>query len=286
MSFEVTTAFVNQFSDNIKLLSQQSGTRLRAAVDVLTGAVGKKVSQDQVDSVTAQKKTSRHSDTPLIPTPHKRRWITMYDYEWADLIDDLDKVKMLADPQSAYVQTGANAMARAMDDEIIAAATGTAYTGEAGTTATTMLTANVIANGSSGMTLAKLISAKQLLDKSEDLETPRHIAVSTEEVGDLLALTEVGSADYNTVRALVKGEVNTYMGMEFHQSERLYEASSVRKCFAWIYDGIRLAIGADIKSKITERADKSYAIQPYFSMSIGATRMDEKKVVEVDCYHA
>jgi hypothetical protein len=286
MSFEITTAFVTQFSDNIQLLCQQKGSRLRNTVDVKTDVKGKKTSQDQVGSSSAKKKTSRHSDTPLIPTPHARRWITMYDYEWADLIDDLDKVKMLADPESPYAQTGANAMGRAMDDEIINTAVATVYVGEAGTTTQTLGSGQQIANGSTGLTLTKLIAAKVILDKSEDLESPRHMAVSAEEIADLLGETEVGSKDYNTVQALVKGEVQTFVGFNFHQTERLSETSSVRTCFGWIETGIRLAIGADIKKDIGPRRDKSLAIQVYYCMSIGATRMEEKKVVEVACYHA
>ena len=58
--------------------------------------------------------------------------VTMETYEWADLIDDSDKVKLLADPTSTYAQAAAAAISRSMDDEIIAAATGSASTGKAG----------------------------------------------------------------------------------------------------------------------------------------------------------
>ena len=57
-------------------------------------------------------------------TPHSRRKVTMDDYDWADLIDNEDKVRMLISPQSEYAQAGAWAMGRAMDDAIITAATG------------------------------------------------------------------------------------------------------------------------------------------------------------------
>ena len=52
--------------------------------------------------------------------------VTLDEYEWADLIDTADKVKMLADPTSQYAQTAAFAIGRSMDDVIITAATGTA----------------------------------------------------------------------------------------------------------------------------------------------------------------
>ena len=253
MSFEITTAFVQQYSDNIQLLSQQKGSRLRNAVAVKDGIRGKKYFHDQIGSTAAKKRTTRHGDTPLVSTPHARRMVTLYDYDWGDLIDDLDKVKLLTDPQSTYAQNAAYAMGRSMDDEIIAAATGTAYTGEDGTTATALPTAQKIAHGSAGLTIAKLRNAKKILDQGEtDPEEPRHIAVSAEEVDDLLGTTQVTSSDYNSVKALVQGDVDTFMGFKFHRTERLSEASNVRTCFAWCESGILLGIGKDI-TNITVR---------------------------------
>ena len=84
MSTQITTAFVNQFSANIQMLSQQMGSLLRDAVDV-ESVNGEKAFFDQVGSSAAVKKTSRHADTPLVETPHTRRMVTMSDYEWADL---------------------------------------------------------------------------------------------------------------------------------------------------------------------------------------------------------
>ena len=41
-----------------------------------------------------------------------------------------------------------------------------------------------------------------------------------------------------------------------------------RLCFGFTEDAIKLAIGADVKAKITERDDKSYATQVYYSMAL------------------
>jgi hypothetical protein len=101
MSNQITTAFVEQYSSNIQMLSQQKGSLLRDKVRLET-VVGKNAFFDQVGSVTATVRTSRHSDTPQVDTPHSRRRVSLVDYEFADLIDDLDKVKMLADPTSSY----------------------------------------------------------------------------------------------------------------------------------------------------------------------------------------
>ena len=283
MSTQVTTAFVQQFSNNITMLAQQSGSRLRGAVSE-ESVTGEKAFFDQVSAVAAVKRTSRHGDTPLVETHHSRRMVTMDTFEWSDLIDDADKVAMLADPTNVYARTAANAIGRAMDDEIIAAATGTAKTGKAGASSTSMLSANTIAHGSADLTIAKLLSAKKALDLNDvDPSIPRYIAVGPNQIEALLNTTQVTSSDFNTVRALASGQVDSFLGFKFIVTNRLAFASNIRTCFAWAEDGIKLAVGRDVMSRIDERADKSYSTQVYYCATFGSTRMEEEKVVSIAC---
>ena len=284
MSSQITTAFVQQYSANIQMLSQQMGSLLRDKVRQ-ESVVGKNAFFDQVGSVTAQLKTSRHSDTPQIDTPHSRRRVSLADYEYADLIDQQDKVRLLIDPTSSYAQAAAFAMGRAMDDVIIAAATGTAFTGETGATSESAQTA--IAAGGQGLTIAKLRTAKQTFDlASVDPSIPRHIIVGPEQITNLLGTTEVTSSDFNTVKALANGEVNSFLGFNFTVSNRLAKSGNDRTCIAFAQDGITLGIGKDVNARIDERADKSYATQVYYCMSIGATRMEQSKVLGIVCTEA
>lgn len=283
MSIEVTSAFVQQYSANVQMLSQQKGSLLRDAVRT-ESMTGKNAFFDQVGKATAQKRTTRHADTPQIDTPHARRRVTLVDYEYADLIDEQDKVKMLIDPTSAYAQAAAFALGRAMDDEIISAALGTAFTGETGSTSTALPAGQQIANGGADLTVAKLRTAKKTLDlASVDPSIPRYIAVGPDQIEALLGDTNVTSSDFNTVKALVQGEVNQFMGFNFITSNRLSKAGNIRSCFAWAEDGLALAIGKDVMARIDERSDKGYATQVYYCMSIGSTRMEEEKVVQIDC---
>jgi hypothetical protein len=287
MSTNITTAFVQQYSANIQMLSQQMGSLLRDKVR-LESVVGKNAFFDQVGKVTAVLKTSRHSDTPQIDTPHARRRVSLADYEFADLIDQQDKVRLLIDPTSSYAQAAAMAMGRAMDDVIITAALGTSFTGETGSTSTTLPSAQKIAEaGTDGLTIAKLRTAKEKFDlASVDPSIQRYMIVSPRQITDLLGTTSVTSSDFNTVKALVQGEVDSFMGFKFITSNRLSIESSKRKCIAFASDGIALGVGKDVSARIDERADKSYATQVYYCMSIGATRMEEEKVVEVKCHEA
>ena len=284
MSTQITTAFVNQFSANVQMLSQQMGSLLRNAVDT-ESVNGEKAFFDQVGQAAAVLRTSRHQDTPLVETPHTRRMVTMSDYEYADLIDDSDKVRLLVDPTSTYSRAAAAAMGRAMDDVIITAALGSSQTGKDGSTTTALPAGQKIAHGSAGLTIAKLVSAKELLDAaSVDPSIPRHIIVSPKQVSDLLNNTTVTSADFNTVKALAQGEVSSFVGFNFIVSNRLNtDSNSDRQVIAFAQDGLKLAVGKEPAARIDERADKSYSTQVYYCQTIGATRMEEAKVVEIAC---
>ena len=287
MSSQITTAFVQQYSNNVQMLSQQKGSLLRNAVDAET-IVGKNAFFEQVGQATAQKRVSRHSDTPQIDTPHQRRRVSLVDYEYADLIDKQDQVRTLIDPTSSYAQAAAFALGRAMDDEIISAISGTAFTGETGSTSTALPSAQKITEASTGgLTIAKLRNAKEIMDSaSVDPSIARYIIVGPKQISDLLGTTEVTSSDFNTVKALSNGEINSFLGFNFIVSNRLSIASSKRLCLAYAMDGVKLALGQDLMSRIDELPTKGYATQVYNCMSIGATRMEEEKVVTIEAHEA
>ncbi|MCU7882351.1 MAG: hypothetical protein KZQ66_12895 [Candidatus Thiodiazotropha sp. (ex Lucinoma aequizonata)] len=246
MSFEITNAFVQQYNSNVQLLLQQRGSRLRDKVanGNYVGKAGKVV--EQIGAVTAQRRVNRHGDTPLISTPHDARWVYPNDFELADLINDVDKLRMLIEPTSPYALNGAYAHGRAMDIEIIRAAFESSKTGENGTTVTVFDTAHQQvpvqeSSTNTGLTLNKLRQAKKILLANEvdvNME-PLYIAVTAEQLDDLLNTKEITSADYNTIKALVHGEVSSFMGFEFVHTELLPIASTnIRRLIAWAKSGI------------------------------------------------
>ena len=96
MSSQITSAFTQQYSNNVKLLAQEKGSQLRNTV-LVESVVGKNAFFDQVGVATAVKRTTRHADTLQVDTPHSRRRVSLVDYEYADLIDNQDKVRTLID---------------------------------------------------------------------------------------------------------------------------------------------------------------------------------------------
>jgi hypothetical protein len=283
MSSQITTAFVQQYSANVQMLVQQMDARLPAFVRN-ESVTGEFAYFDQIGRAEAIERVTRHGDTPLLETPHSRRQVALRSFEWADLIDRQDLVRTLINPESQYARAAAAAMQRKMDDVLIEAATGSAKTGKTGSTTTSLPAGQLVAvdyvesgsTANSGMTIV-------IMDGAEVDNEDRYVVCAAKQVQDLLRTTEVTSSDFNTVRALVAGEVDTFLGFRFIRSERLGTSSTHRRCFAFQRQGILLAVGQAPQARITERADKSYSTQVYYSMDIGATRMEEERVVQILC---
>lgn len=304
MSFTVTDAFVQQFTGNIRLLAQQTKSRLRKTVfeDTITGEAAY---LEQVAPTAARKVQARHADSPLMNTQHLRRRIAPYDYDWGDLIDKLDKVRLLVDPASTYANNAAGALERGIDDEIIGAFFGTAFSGHSGSTALAWPNGNsesaptapagtqvavndwTYGNGSGnvGLTISKLISASVALDAAEgDEDEDRFIVVQGKHKGNLLATTEATSADYNTVRALYDGKIDTFMGFKFVHSERLLlNGSGFTRVPAYRRTAMGLGVAKDVGAMVTQRGDKRFAWYAYADMALGAARLEEPKLVELIC---
>jgi len=211
--------------------------------------------------------------------------VTLATFRVADLIDVPDKVKTLNDPTSEYVVSFANAAGRKTDDVIIAAAFATAKTGVDGGTDESFDTTNYRIDSSSvGLTNTKLISARKILKEAEnDPDMGFNIAISQEQLEDMLLDSTTTSGDYATVRALMSGEIDTWVGLKFIQTERLGTTSTERRVIVWAQDQILVCVGAEPTGRIEELATKNFSTQVFYSMMLGATRMSGTGVVEVRC---
>lgn len=307
MSNLIPTHRIQQYSANVYHLVQQRGSKLKGLVRHET-MKSKRQFFDSYGTVEAVEKTGRHSQTPQMDTPHGRRALTMKHYNWADLIDDQDKIQMLHDPKSYYAQAAAWAFGRKMDQVIIAAISGISYSGEEGTTPVAfpntrrIASINAAGNAVTNMNLNALRLAKFYFDK-EDLDQASLImALGAKQVYALLAEDELTSADYAAIKALVRGEINSFMGFTFIMTNMLAlqsgaiqfdaegnydgatnDADGSRICLAWVKENIILGTGIGVKTKVSERDDLSYSTQVYTEMSIGATRLEEKKTLEIYC---
>ena len=107
------------------------------------------------------------------------------------------------------------------------------------------------------------------------------IACSSAGIESLLLENKVQSADYNVIKALVAGEVDSFMGFQFIRTEKTTVSSNVEEAIAFTRSAIGLCIWEDIVARVTERPDKRYSQYVYYRMTIGATRLDGKKMVRI-----
>lgn len=308
MNSQIETWRVQQFAANVLHTSQQKGSRLAPLVRKETFK-GKAEFFDRLGQATAQKKTGRNTDTPNLDIAHSRRMLVTAMYEWATLVDRKDKLQNIHSPESEYAIAARNALGRSMDDILLAAAFAAASTGESGSSSTTLGNAQKVAAVKSSaldyLNIAAIRKAKFKFDAAE-VEGQRYITYRGADLEALLATTEITSADYNNVRALVRGEIMEFLGFQFIHSERnplattydddtfkwdsttgLYSsggtavaATDVALC-AFVGDGLILGMNEGIVAKIEPRADKSYDNQVYTSMDLGGVRMEEVKVVQI-----
>jgi hypothetical protein len=311
-SFEITDAMVDMFSSNVMHLSQQKSARLMPYVRIETQSSETQF-YDRIGKREMKRKEGRHSEVTYTDTPHSRRAVTLEDWFDADLIDQEDKLRVIMNPDSEYAIAFGHALGRQYDLTIIDAALGSAYGGKKGQTEVILPNSQKVAaldgsNAFAGLNVKTLRAVRKKFKQAEAIEKGEKIifVMAAEQSDNLLATTEVTSADFNTVRALVQGEINTFLGMEFVETELLpfngaafrHDATgavvgsggteiaigAARVCFAMTMKrGVLLSRGREVKSRITEMPGKHFAHQVYSALSIGGTRMEEEQVVAVFC---
>lgn len=285
MSVNIPVSHVEMYRSNVITLAQQKGSRLFGTCRNDGSVVGRTVYYERIGATAASQVTTRHADTPLTSMPHSRRRADLTDWDWADLVDNIDKIRTIFDPTNYYAQAGMWAIGRAIDDVIIGAANGNAYEGQSGATVTALPAAQKVAVSASGLTIAKLLAARELLDAADtDPELPRYCVLTAKQVTDLLNTTEVKSADYNTVKALAAGQINTFMGFQFIRTQRLtVDGSSNRLVLCYTSQAIGIGMGQELQVDIGPRRDKRNAIQVYVNASIAATRIEDEQLVQIAC---
>ena len=279
-----STAFVKQYQSTITLLAQQMDSRFKPGCLVDTNWTGEEKYYDQYGEDSFVEIADRLADTPIQETDHKRRKVTPSYFVSNTLEDPLEALQMLADPKSTYLQAKMAGANRKIDEVVITAMGGTAYSGKAGGTSNALASANKVLVQGAGLTKAKLLEAAKKLNKEEIPKSKRFVAYTAEQLENILNTTEATSSDYNTVKTLVEGDIDTWIGCKFVHSEQLEEdTSDDRLCYMWQQQGMQLSIMKNPESRLTERSDKNYAWQVYMRLVLGAVRLAEKYVVQIAC---
>ena len=298
MSVNLPTHFVREYSTNVQLLLQQKGSKLRSAVTA-GSYVGDQASPvDQIDSVEMQQVTTRFGAMPRVDAATARRWVFPTDYDLPQLIDKFDKLRMLTDPESQYVQNAVMAAGRKMDDRIITAFQGTSKTGVAGATSTSFTAANeidvAVGGSNSRLNVQKLHAVKELIraahiDPDED---PIFVGLTAKDESALLKEIQISNRDYSgsDMPVLREGKLERFLGMNFIYCELIESVAAGTNEVnvpVWAKSGMHLGIWNDVQTSISKRNDlQGEPWQAYVYITIGATRLDEEKVFNIESYRA
>lgn len=291
--------FVHAFENNFVHLSQETAEDIRATATVRNGVRGKTYNVERIGGVEMIEITSRHQPTQLTPFIHSRRRLTMSDYGLSEVLDDIDEVKLLVSPQSDYAAEFAKAYNRRLAQTIVNAINGNAIAvSQDDTTTNVALPAGQsIANGSTGMTVAKLRQAGRILDVNGVAAGDRTLLISPYGVEHLLRDSQITSSDYMTLNALAAGTIpNGAMVMGFRvmkvtdalgggrtmASPILPKSANVRSCFVYHRNSVRLAIARDYETEMPKDPSIWNNLRVMVKVSHGAVRVEDEAVVKID----
>jgi hypothetical protein len=277
MSVSLSNAFVTLFDAEVKQ-AYQGKAQLVGAVRARRGVEGSTVKFPKVGRGVATPRIAQTDVTPL-NVGFSQVTLTLADWNAAEYSDIFSQAKVNFDERQELVQVVATAMGRRQDQMILdaLAASGTSLT-----------VANSVGGSATNMNVAKLRESKRLMDASNVPMDNRHIILHANGLASLLSETSVTSSDFNSVKALVQGEVNTFLGFQFHtigdrtEGGLAIDGSSDRTCFAFHRDAIGYGEGLGMRTEINYIAEKtSWLVNEVFSA--GAVAIDAEGVVSITC---
>jgi hypothetical protein len=277
MSVSLSNAFITLFDAEVKQ-AYQGKAMLVPAVRQRRGVEGSTVKFPKVGKGVATLRIPQTDVTPL-NVAFSSVTLTLSDYNAAEYSDIFSQAKVNFDERQELVQVVAGAMGRRQDQMILDALTASS---------TSLTVANSIGGSNTNMNITKLREAKRLMDKNNVPPDGRHIIIHANGLANLLSETSVTSSDFNSVKALVQGELNTFLGFMFHvlgdrsEGGLVVDASLDRSCFAFHKDAVGYGEGIGMRTEINYVAEKtSWLVNEVFSA--GAVAIDDEGIVKITC---
>lgn len=280
MAVSISNAFVTLFDSEVKQAYQ--GQRLLAGVTrERAGVEGSTVKFPKIGKGSATIRVPQTDVTPL-NVSYSQVTATMHDYIAAEYSDIFNQQKVNFNERQELVQVVSGAIARRMDQIVLDALDASS---------TSLTVANSIGGSTTNLNIEKLREAKKLLDGKNVPMEGRSILIHANSLSALLGETEVTSADFNTVRALVTGDINTFMGFRFitfgdrDEGGLPIDGSDDRTLYAFHRDALGLGIGMNQTSRVDYIAEKtSFLVASMFSA--GAVAIDDEGIVKITCREA
>lgn len=276
MAISVSNAFVTLFDAEVKQ-AYQGESALRNTVRLRTGVEAATHKFPKIGKGVATVRVPQTDVTPLNVT-YAQVTCTLSDYIAAEYSDIFNQAKINFDERQELVQVVSKSIARRQDQMIIDALVASS---------TSLTVASSVGGANTNMNLDKLLAAKKALDAGNVPPTDRFVIIHANNLASLLDETEVKSSDFNTVKALVAGQLDTYLGFKFitigDRSEGgLPLSSGDRKVYAFHKQAVGMAEGMGLTTRIDYIPEKtSYLVASMFSA--GAVAIDAEGIVEITC---
>lgn len=254
MSKTLSAAAATQFDSEVLHEYQGMGS-LRTTVTVRTNVVGDTYKFRGMGKGMAHQRGATQTDVTPMDVTHSLQTATLENWVAPEYTDIFDQAEVNFQERTELAQTIAGGLSRREDQLIIDAADASS------TYAGTVTTA--VGGAATDLNPAKLRRASRYLNANGVAMAGRHIMIGALQLEALLGNTEATSSDFNTVKALVNGEINAFVGFQFHLIEDrsafeggLTVAAGVRDCFAYHMTSIGYATGIDPRSEVNYIAQK------------------------------
>ena len=278
MAVSISNAFVTLFDTEVKQ-AYQADAVLRNTVRLRTGVTASTHKFPKIGSGVAQVRVPQTDVLPLNVT-YSQATVTLTDYIAAEYSDIFNQAKVNFDERQELVQVVAKAIGRRSDQMIIDALAGSG---------TSLTVANSIGGATTNMNMAKLREAQRLMNANNVPMEDRFIVMHASQLSNLLSETQVTSSDFNSVKALVQGEINTFMGFTFNVIGDRAEGGLTgggsgvdRTVYAYHKMAVGMAESMSVRSEINYIPEKtSWLVASMFSA--GAIAIDAGGIVAITC---
>jgi len=284
MSIFLSDVAQTEFDAEVKQ-AYQATPGLRGTVSFRGGVVGGTYDFRAMGKGIAKQKSAQDDVIPM-NVGHSLQVATLADWHAAEYTDIFKQAEVNFDEQKELAMAIAQAIKRREDQLIINALDDAS---------STYTVATSIGGTNTNLNVDKLRKASRLMNANGVPQQGRHILVNAIALESLLGTTQATSSDYNGVKALVSGDIDTFMGFKFHlvadQDEGgLLKVTNDRHIFAYHELAIGLAVAIDKAVTVdwvpTKRSH--LACQDY---KAGAVARDGaagsaaiKGIVEIACY--
>jgi hypothetical protein len=299
MTVNIPTHFVEQYTTNVAHLLQEKGGKLRSTVSEGMHEGDSAVPVDQYGAVEMQEVTARFAPMGRVDAATDRRWVYPVDYSLPQTVDDFDKLRLMIDPMGPLAQAATKAAARKIDTILSDAFFADTNTGRSGGTTESFDTTNhrvdaaVGAAADTGLNVDKILRSKRIMQDyyvDFDMEEP-YMMITPEQEEDLLRQTQVINTDYFTSMGgqpvLVDGRLTRFAGVNIIVSTLTPSNASYRLVPMWVPSGMHLGIWRDVQARVDTRPDlEGVPYQLYTTLTMGATRLEAGRVIQIECTEA